>query len=249
MKLTVVGCSGSIAGPESPASCYLVEADGFRMVLDLGSGALGHLQRYCGYGELDAVLISHLHPDHCIDLLGLHVARAYGGTGFPRLPVYAPAGASEQLAGAAGRRHGSAFETQFGFTDWSAGAQRVWPFRVTVARVAHPVPTWAMRIEHRGRSLLYSADTGVCERLVELGRGADLALVEAAFQDGKDEDAPAGLHLNGREAGEHARAAGARRLIVTHVPPWNDPDVIVKAAREAYGGPAELATAGATFEV
>ncbi|MDQ1641319.1 MAG: hypothetical protein QOJ90_670, partial [Actinomycetota bacterium] len=77
MRLTVIGCSGSFPGPDSPASCYLVEADGFRVVVDLGNGALGPLQRHCAIGDIDAVLLSHLHPDHVMDVLSLYVARSY----------------------------------------------------------------------------------------------------------------------------------------------------------------------------
>ena len=248
MRLTVVGCSGSIPGPDSPASCYLVEAEGFRMVLDLGSGAIGALQRFGGYRDLDAVLLSHLHPDHYADVLSLYVARTYGGSGFPRLPVYGPQGTAKHLARAYGRPEAPGLSTRFEFSEWSKGAHRIGPFTVTVARVAHPVPTWAMRVEHGGHSLVYSADTGVSSSLVQLAHGADLALFEASFQDGKDHGPP-GLHLTGREAGEHAREAEVARLVVTHVPPWNDADVLLSAATEAFGGPAELAVAGATYDL
>ncbi|MGH3405816.1 MAG: MBL fold metallo-hydrolase, partial [Streptosporangiaceae bacterium] len=90
MQLTIVGCAGSFPGPDSAASCYLIEADGFRLVMDLGSGGLGPLQRYCGLDEVDAVCLSHLHGDHCLDMCGYSVARTYHPDGRrPRLPVYA----------------------------------------------------------------------------------------------------------------------------------------------------------------
>ena len=93
MRITIVGCAGSYPGPDSPASCYLIEADGFRLVLDLGSGALGTRQRHCGLDEVDAVCLSHLHADHCLDMCGYLVARTHHPDGpRPRLPVYGPAG-------------------------------------------------------------------------------------------------------------------------------------------------------------
>src|ERR1700749_333105 len=99
MRLTVVGCAGSFPGPDSPSSCYLFEADGFRLVVDMGHGALGVLLRYAGIADIDAVLLSHLHADHCVDLYGYRVARHYApGGSLPPIPVYAPAGALERIA-------------------------------------------------------------------------------------------------------------------------------------------------------
>ena len=93
MRLTVIGCAGSFPGPDSPASCYLVEADGFRMLLDLGNGALGVLQRHAGLYDIDAICLSHLHGDHCLDMSSYWVARTYAPGGpKPPVPVYGPAG-------------------------------------------------------------------------------------------------------------------------------------------------------------
>ena len=94
MRLTIVGCAGSYPGPESAASCYVVEHDGFRLLIDLGSGALGPLQRHVDLRQVDAVLLSHLHADHCFDLAGFYVVSKYHPEGtLPTIPVYAPQGA------------------------------------------------------------------------------------------------------------------------------------------------------------
>src|SRR5215467_4030796 len=99
MDLTIVGCSGSFPGPGSAASCYLVTAGDFRLVVDLGNGAFGALQRFADPAAVDAVLISHLHADHCLDMCAYHVFRAYHPTGtLPRIPVYGPAGTADRLA-------------------------------------------------------------------------------------------------------------------------------------------------------
>ncbi len=249
MRVTVVGCSGSLPGPDGPASCYLVEADGFRALLDLGNGALGPLQRHCPAGAVDAVLVSHLHPDHCMDLLPLYVARNYDPAGpCPPIPVLAPDGAGEHLARAYGRVDGRGLSGSFDFVAWT-GRHEVGPLTVSVARVAHPVPTYAMRVEHAGRVLVYSGDTGPTDALVEISRDADLALFESAFEEGRDDAAPADLHLTGRQAGEHAERAGVRRLVLTHLPPWNDPSLSLTAASEVFSGSVEVARPGATFEV
>ena len=250
VRLTVIGCSGSVPGPESPASCYLVEADGFRALLDLGNGALGSLQRHCAVGEVDALLLSHLHPDHCMDVLSLYVARTYDTNGgYPVIPVHGPRGAGRHLAQAYGRAEHPGLSGCFDFRDWAPGPQQVGPLTVTAARVAHPVETWALRVEHEGRSLVYSGDTGPSDSLVELARDADLALFESSFEEGRDDAAPPDLHLTGRQAGEHAARAGARRLLLTHLPPWNDPAVSLSAAAAAFGGPVHLAARGATYDI
>src|SRR5579862_4913036 len=98
MDLTIVGCSGSFPGPDSPASCYLVEAEGFRLLVDLGNGALGPLQRYAGLDQIYAICLSHLHADHCLDMCAYQVFRTYRPEGpLPPIPVYGPAGAAPRL--------------------------------------------------------------------------------------------------------------------------------------------------------
>ncbi|MEV5276091.1 MULTISPECIES: MBL fold metallo-hydrolase [unclassified Streptomyces] len=250
MKLTVVGCSGSFPSAESACSSYLVEADGFRLLLDMGNGALGELQRHIGLYDLDAIFLSHLHADHCIDMCGYFVARYYrheGGRCAP-MPVYAPEGAEQRLTTAyADTPSPSSMSEVFDFHTLKPGSFDIGPFSVRTERVCHPVEAYAIRVEHGGRALTYSGDTGPCAALGELAAGADLFLCEASFTYGK-EDIP-GLHLNGREAGEHAARAGAGRLVLTHIPPWTDAEVTLADARAAYSGPVELAAPGAVYEI
>lgn len=249
MRLTVVGCSGSLPGPESPASCYLVEADGYRALLDLGNGALGHLARYVDINDVDAVLLSHLHGDHCLDLCSMYVARTYHPQApFPKVTVYGPEGTGARVAAAYGVDAHPDLSAAYAFVDWAPDTGHdVGPFRVSVRLVAHPVPTFAMRVEHGGAALVYSGDTGPCDALVELARGADLLLCEASFRDGAAN--PPDLHLTGREAGEHAARADVRRLVVTHVPPWCDAADAMTDARSAFEGPVEAASPGATYDI
>ncbi|MFE1956320.1 MULTISPECIES: MBL fold metallo-hydrolase [Streptomyces] len=250
MKLTVVGCSGSFPSADSACSSYLVEADGFRLLLDMGNGALGELQRHCGLYDLDAIFLSHLHADHCIDMCAYFVVRYYrheGGRCAP-MPVYGPEGTEERLTTAhADAPSASAFSEVFDFQTVKSGSYRIGPFSVRMEKVCHPVESYAIRVEHEGRSLTYSGDTGPCEALEELAEGTDLFLCEAAFTHGK-ENIPA-LHLNGREAGEAARRAGAGKLVLTHIPPWTDPQVNLADARDVYSGPVELAAPGVSYEI
>ncbi len=243
MRLTVIGCSGSFPGPDSPASSYLVEHEGFRLVLDLGSGALGPLQRYTELSAVDAVCLSHLHADHCLDLCGYWVAQTYGPAGpGPRIPVHGPAGTAGRMAQAYGLEEHPGMTKAFDFGTLEPGTRDIGPFRVTLAHMNHPVETFGFRIEAGGRILAYSADTGESAALVDLARGADLLLCEASFLDGPDQ--PGGLHLTARQAAEHATRAGAHRLLLTHLVPWNDRDRSRDEAAGAFDGPLSLASSG-----
>jgi ribonuclease BN (tRNA processing enzyme) len=249
MRLTVVGCSGSIPGPDSPASCYLLEAGGFRLLADLGNGAAGALQRYAGLFDIDAICLSHLHADHCLDLCSYYVARKYSPAGLqPPIPVYGPAGTAARMAQAYGLPDPPGMTDTFSFRTLTEGTLEIGPFRVTTARMNHPVETYGFRFEHAGRALAYSADTGPAPALVSLASGASLLLCEATFLDGPD--LPPDLHLTARQAAGHAARAGAGRLMLTHVPPWYSPlRSLEEASAVAYGGPVSLATPGAAFEV
>lgn len=253
MRLTVVGCSGSFPSPQSPASCYLVEADDadgrrWRVLLDLGNGALGPLQAAlgtAGLSDLDAVLLSHLHPDHCLDLCGLYVALTYRPEGPPaaRTPVYGPAGTFERLERAYGEHEKGSLAKSYEIREWSAGRpEPIGPFTVTPQRVLHPIEAYGLRVEADGAVLTYSGDTDACPALVDLARGADLLLAEASFVEGRD--LVRGVHLTGRRAGQAAAEAGAGTLMLTHIPVWTDPEVVRAEAREVYPGPVEVARPG-----
>ena len=221
MRFTIVGCSGSFPGPDSPSSCYLAEAEGFRLLVDLGSGALGPLQRHAGLDDIDAICVSHLHGDHCLDLCGYAVACTYHPDGpRPRIPVYAPSQAAVRLgraliadpaAAAADANPGHGITDAFSFTTITPGTMDIGPFRVTAERMNHPVETFGFRLEHAGRSLAYSADTGETDALVRLAQDADMLVCEASLvEPGPGGPAlPEGLHLTGRQAGRYAARAGS----------------------------------------
>jgi ribonuclease BN (tRNA processing enzyme) len=248
MRLTVIGCAGSFPGPDSPASCYLVEADGFRLLLDLGNGALGALQRHAGLHEIDAICLSHLHGDHCLDMNAYWVARTYAPDGpMPAIPVYGPAGTAGRLAAAQGAGVAGDMSSAFAFETLTPGTRRIGPFEITVDHVNHPVETFGFRIQQGGRALAYSADTGESASLVELADDADLLLCEASFVDGAAN--PPDLHLTGRQAGEHAARAGVGELVLTHLVPWNDQAVMLNDAARPFGGPLSLAASGRVIEL
>ncbi|HUK73756.1 MAG TPA: MBL fold metallo-hydrolase [Streptosporangiaceae bacterium] len=248
MRVTVVGCAGSFPGPDSAASCYLVEADGFRLLLDLGNGALGALQRHVGLYDVDAICLSHLHSDHCLDMCPYWVARNYAPDGpRPPIPVYGPDGSADRLAQAAGLDSQPGMTAVFDFVSMHPGRRQIGPFAVTVDHVEHPVETFGFRIEHAGKVLAYSGDTGESAALVMLAKSADVLLCEASFLDGPG--LPERLHLTGREAGEHATRAGVDHLVLTHVVPGNDLDRTLAEAAGAFDGTLSLASAGRVLDL
>jgi ribonuclease BN (tRNA processing enzyme) len=249
VRITVIGCSGSFPGPDSPASCYLIEADSFALLLDLGNGALGPLQRHIGLYDIGAVLLSHLHADHCLDLCGYWVARWYAPGGpKPRIPVYGPRGVGERMARAYDLELEPGMSEAFEFRTLCTGTIKIGPFTVTTAPMSHPVEAYGFRLEHGGAAVAYSGDTGECDALVDLARGVDLLLAEASFLE--QPDLPPAVHLTARQAGEHAARAGARHLVLTHLVPWNDPDrTLAQAKASGYRGGIELASQGAVYEL
>jgi ribonuclease BN (tRNA processing enzyme) len=252
VKLTIVGCSGSYPGPDSPASCYLVQADDaagrtWNLLLDLGNGALGALHRYVDPLAVDAILLSHLHADHCIDITSYYVLRKYHPSGSqPAIPIYGPRGTARRLARAYDlpRKPGMSEEFEF---HRHRRKLTLGPFTIESREVDHPVDAYAMRISAGGATMVYSGDTGPTQALVDIARDADLFLCEAAFRE--QDDNPPSLHLTGREAGETAQQAGVKRLVVTHVPPWHDEELILAEAVPAFDGPTELARPGATYDL
>jgi ribonuclease BN (tRNA processing enzyme) len=250
MRLTVLGCAGSFPGPEAPCSAYLVEADGFRLLMDFGPGSMSTLQRYGGLYSVDAILLSHLHCDHMLDACSYIVARRYAPAGpFPPLPVYAPVAAPERIAAAyGGENEPMSIGDVYTFYALQPGSFPIGPFQITVDRVNHPIETYGVRIEHDGKVLTYSADTGTSEALIRLAQGADAFLCEASYLDGVDN--PPDLHLTGREAAEHATKAGVGRLLLTHlVPAWCSEALTLEAASSAFAGPIDVVRPGARYDI
>lgn len=265
MNLTIIGCTGSFPGPLSPASCYLVSAhDGertWRILLDLGNGALGTAQRYMDLEDIDAIFLSHLHPDHCMDLCGLHVAVHWDPAGWnrDRITVWGPAATADRMATAYGLPTDPGMHEDFDFNHWVAREPvTLGPFTITAVPVRHPVEeAYALRIEAseptrdggiRTSVLAYSGDTDTCDGLVEAAADSDMFLCEAAFEEGRD-DGIDGVHLTGRRAGQMATEAGARRLLLTHVPVWTDINTVVEEAKATYDGGLAVAVSGVTYGV
>ncbi|MDO8107115.1 MBL fold metallo-hydrolase [Isoptericola sp. b441] len=264
MRLVVVGCAGSFPSAESAASCYLVQADDatgrtWNVVLDLGSGAIGPLQRLLDPADVDVVALSHLHPDHMSDVCGLYVYLRYRpdrAVGEAPMPLYGPFGTASRVADAYGLEPGEDMSGELAVHTWQADRSvRVGPMRLTPVPVNHPVPAYGIRVEGPSEAdpsatvtLAYTGDTDACVGLDELATGADLLLAEAAFVEGR-EDAVRNIHLTGRRAGEAAARGGSAALMLTHIPAWNPPQVAAVEAAGVFTGPITTAAPGMVVEL
>jgi ribonuclease BN (tRNA processing enzyme) len=245
MRVHVVGSSGSFAGPESAASSYLLEhadADGrlWRVLMDLGSGAFGPLQKLIDPAELDAVIISHLHPDHYLDLTGLEVFWAYHERDdLGLLPIHGPAPLPDRLSAVLSREGPIPDGVDCAPFEYHVLTDRrrftIGPFDIETRAVRHPIEAYGFRIIAGGATLAYSGDTDACQALDDLALGADLFLCEAGYIEGRD-DRFTGVHLTGRRAGEAAARAGVGHLALTHIPAWTDPEVPLAEARAVHDG-------------
>lgn len=244
LSVTVLGCSGTYAAPGGACSGYLLRTATTDVWMDCGPGSLANLQRHIALLDLDGIVVTHSHPDHWLELPVVLNALRYG-LDSPRLglPLLWTARTAEQFAAIASRP-----EPTF--------APRVVDERSTVtigdidlrfSRTDHPVETLAVRAEHAGRSIVYSADTGDGWRLASLGadigRSIDLAIVEATLDEA---DAGAVQHLTAWQAGRQAADAGVASLLLTHLAPGSDADARRADAARAFGGPIEVAEIDAT---
>lgn len=264
MKLTIIGCSGSMSGPESPASGYLVEATGndagtgrdVALTLDFGPGVMGKLLAYRDPALLDAMLFSHLHADHCADLVGMQVYRRwYPGGEVPRVPLYSPQDGRRRLIQLADDDPTDTYEGEFDFHHVNPGDSfEVGPLHVEAFAANHTVEALCYRITGPSdarpgeqATLTFTGDTDYAPSVVEAARGADTLLSEAAFEEGRD--TVRGVHMTGKRAGELAHEAGVRDLLLTHLQPWTDPDEVVTEARGAFSGRITAVRAGQTYRI
>ncbi|MEV4264754.1 MBL fold metallo-hydrolase [Kribbella sp. NPDC049584] len=225
-SLTVLGSCG--AWPEAGRACagFLLEYDGFRVVLDLGYAALPRLLEHCPRGEVDAVVVTHQHPDHCVDVSGLARVRYYEAPDAPPVPLHCTPGTLDVLR---------ALEPNpdpadvFAVHDL-ASTTRIGPFDVVTVELPHYKTNLGVRLSAPGVAVAYTGDSGPSPELRRLAEGADVFISDATYQG-----APVSDYL--MTAAEAARAArGARRLVLTHFWPGSDRAVSVREAEAEFDG-------------
>jgi ribonuclease BN (tRNA processing enzyme) len=236
LTITVLGCAGSYPGPGEACSGYLVRSPGATTLVDLGSGVLANLQQHVAIADLDAVVVTHEHPDHWLDLPILRNAMRYV-LELEGLPVYGPAAALAKATALIEELP----PTLLWATVDPASVVEIGDQRLRFSRTAHPVDTLAVRIDAAGRSLVYTADTGP-EWAPAAGwlDGVGLLVAEATLPRAYEDRAPE-LHLSGRLAGELARSAGVERLLLTHMTPGIDAAAQQADAAAVFAGPVDVA--------
>lgn len=263
MQITVLGKSPSWQDADGACSGYLVQEGGYALLLDCGNGVFSKLRSHRDYVDVDAVLISHLHADHCLDLVPFSYALTYAprqqpvpvagwpGTSNPARPaLFAPVGAAETFRHIV-RCWGSEdlIERAFALQEYALGDElEVGPLRIRFCEVPHYTRTFAVELSGpAGGRFTYSADCSPNEELVQFAHQTDLLLIEATLP--RPERTGERGHLTPAEAGEHGRRAAAKRVVITHFSDELDPEWARAQAAEAFAGPIELAYEGATYKV
>ncbi len=241
-SITVLGCSGSYADVGEACSGYLVTTATTTIWVDCGPGTLSTLQEHVAIGDVDAIIVSHHHPDHCAELPVIYNAAKYY-EGVQELRVIATEGVREVT---------DAFQPDKDSSDlftWeivSGGSTvAIGDVEVTFRRTDHPVETLAMRFDHDGRSIVYTSDTGRGWSLAELGDGPDIVVGEGTLVDATDD--PEVPHISCRWLANDANAVGAGTLVITHCPPGSDREVHRDEAAGTFDGQVHLAATGARF--
>jgi len=245
MQLTVIGGSGGYPGRGQPCSGYLVETDGFTILIDPGYGVAMALASDDA-PSFDAVLVSHGHPDHCADLNPLLRARAWAEVAMPPLPVFAPAGALDAVLAL---DRPEVVAGSYAIHELEPGDEvTVGPFQVRAAQLPHPRPNLGFRIGAGGSSLVYTGDCGPSEQLIELADATDLLLAESSYAETVPQEIVGALS-SAADVGREAAAAKARRLVLTHLMPRTDEAEAMAAAARSFAGSIAVARPGLAVDI
>lgn len=248
MRVTVLGSSASYTGPERACSGHLIEAAGARVLFDCGNGVTANLAQIEEPDTLDAIFISHAHPDHFADLYVIQGALRYAPTGpRPPVPLYLPEGLWDRLCALLSGR--GAKDIAEAFVPVSLAAHEpvsVGGLSVTPVPVEHVDPTFALVAQADGVKFAYSSDTAPCDALREAARGADFFLAEATLPEKYADKAP---HMTARQAAKIAREASVRALGLTHVWPTNNRSEMARLAGDVFGSTVVVADEFDTFRL
>ncbi len=248
MRLTVLGSAASFAGAGQACAGHYLEAGGVRLLLDCGNGVLANLQKIADPYALDAVFVSHYHPDHYADVLAMQAMLRYAPSG-PLAPkkLYLPEGLFERIECLLSERGVVELHEAFSVEVLQAGVPiHIGDVTVTPLEVDHAVPTFALCVDADGSRLCYTSDTSPGERALAAVAGADMVLAEATLPEEFSGVAP---HMTASEAGKLAAASGAAVLALVHIWPTNDRALTARLAAEHFSGEVHVASEFDTFEV
>ncbi|CEG29620.1 MBL fold metallo-hydrolase [Bacillus sp. B-jedd] len=236
MKLTIIGQWGGYPKKNGASTGYLLEQDGYKLLIDCGSGVLAKMQNVVQPEELDAVILSHYHPDHVADISVLYHARLIQGFLKGKLPVLPIYGHKEDDAEFRKLTHDGVTK---GFAYKPGAALQIGPFDITFLKTVHPVPCYAMRFEAGGKSIVYTADSAFKEEFIPFSKNADVLLCECNFY--AHQSGQGAGHMTSTEAGRFARRSEAGQLILTHLPHYGELNNLVEEASKEYSGKIRLA--------
>lgn len=236
VTVTVLGSAGSHPGNGRACSSYLISGGGGHLLLDCGNGSMANLMDAIDPADLDAIIISHLHPDHFVDLYGLHYALKFHMNRAKKVDVYAPARAREVLRAPLLGDAADSFVSHLPIHAAEAGEHlALGPFDVDLFAANHSIETLASRVTVEDRVIAYSGDSAETPALVECARDADLFICDSTWLS-QDAPFPPNVHMTGTEAGTMATEASVGRLMVTHVFPQRTPELVAADADNVYGG-------------
>lgn len=243
LSITVLGSSGTYAGPGASCSGYLLRSPSTNVWLDCGPGTLANLQRHVRLDDLDGIVCSHSHPDHWVELPVAVNAFRYGiGRPTGRLPLFWTEATAHQFAVVSGRPPAPTFDATV--IDERSHVV-IGDIEFHFSRTDHPVETLAVRADHDGQCIVYTADTGNDWELTSLGAGIDVAVVEATLDE---DEVDRVQHLTASQAGSQATRAGVARLVLTHLAPGSDPEARRIAASRTFAGPVTIAQTDDSYE-
>ena len=249
MRFTVLGSSGTYPTPTNPASSYLVETDDTVIWCDAGSGGFQALAAAIDPVDIDAIVISHRHPDHCVDLFAAFHALTYRPEPVRGVPLFAHRSVIEHVTGFLDAGDDHVIHSTFEITDVDADSRwTIGDVSIRAVGMDHSVPTLGFAFASAGRTLFYTADTGPNGIWVDAVGPIDLLVSEASLQGAPGDDGHV-QHLTAAQAGGIASRIGATRLVLTHIPPYLDPLTSVREAETTYGRTVMAAVPGATYEV
>lgn len=242
MKVTIIGYWGGYPAPDGATSAYLVEQDGFRLLVDMGSGALAKVQKYIHVMDIDAVILSHYHHDHVADIGVLQFAwlvQSYIQKQKEILPIY---GHAEDEKGFKSLTHkyteGMAYDP--------SKELEIGPFTISFLKTVHPVPCYGMRITDGKNTIVYTADTSYQEEWIPFTQDADFLIADCNFY--ADQDAKEAGHMNSKDAAKIAKEANVSTLLLSHLPQYGDNEQLIQEAAEVFSGKIELAKEGLVWE-
>lgn len=248
MRIIPLGCSAGYPGKGEASTSLLLRANGVNLVIDFGTGILANLQKWIQPYEIGSIIITHLHGDHFLDLWPLYTCLAFSEKQVRGVDIFLPPGGKELFANTLFLDARQKFLEIFSVHEIGEHI-KIAPFNIRAVELFHSIPSYGLRVEAENSVIVYSSDTRYHQKLIELAKGADLFFCEATLQKEHADFAAEVGHLTAAQAGEVAKKAQVKKLIIVHIWPTYSKEKTLKEASEKFGGEIILAQEGDIYEV